>query len=380
MKKKQPPLSRIIITTSNNLVFDNRVHKISLSLENMGFQVWQTGRNYPPQTLPTGRAGKPFLFSLPFNRGPLFYLTLNLRLLWFLLTHRCSFIWSVDMDTLAACRLAGIVKRIPVIFDSHEFFSEVPELQNRKIKKRLWTILERWCIPGANLHFTVSQGLVALYKNRYNCDFQLLRNLPLQKKTEPLPFKVTNTHTLIYQGALNVGRGLEQTIRAMLYIPEYTFIIVGSGDCLSELQELTSSLNLEKRVVFKGAVPFEELEKYNGDAMVGMCLLENKGLNYYHSLPNRIFDYMQQGIPVIASDFPDIRSVVKVHETGLLVNDLSPEMIAKTIKSACEDESLRTKWKKSIPRAAAQFIWENEEKKIEEALTKVGKKRITEPE
>ncbi len=370
MKKKRPLLSRIIITTSNNLVFDNRVHKISLSLENMGFEVWQTGRDYPRQTLPAGRPGKPFLFSLPFNSGPLFYITLNVRLLWFLLAHSCSIIWSVDMDTLVACRLAGIVKRVPVVFDSHEFFSEVPELQNRRLKKWVWSRLEKWCIPGAAVHFTVSPGLVMLYKNRYNCDFQLLRNLPLRKREVPLPFKVANTHHIVYQGSLNVGRGLSQTIRAMLYLPDYTFIIIGRGDCMDELLKLTSSLKLEERVIFKGAVPFEELEKYNANAMAGMCLLENKGLNYYHSLPNRIFDYMQQGIPVIASDFPDIRAVVKTHETGLLINNLSPETIAHAIKSACEEESLRAKWKETVPRAAAHFLWEHEEEKIENALKK----------
>jgi glycosyltransferase involved in cell wall biosynthesis len=272
------------------------------------------------------------------------------------------------MDTLSACRIAGYFKRVPVIFDSHEFFSEVPELHHRPLKKWLWIQLEKWFIPGADHHFTVSPGLVKLYKNRYKCDFELLRNLPLKNEKNPLPDVNTNSRLIIYQGALNLGRGIAPTIRAMQYLPGYRFIIVGRGDEMKELKALAHSLQLDEQVIFKGAVPFEELEKYNSGAMVGICLLENMGLNYYHSLPNRIFDYMQLGIPVIASDFPDIQSIVKTYDTGLLVNDLSPQTIARAIKEACENQNLRLKWRETIPMAADIFTWEKEEKKIRQKL------------
>ncbi len=361
-------MSRIIITTSNNLVFDNRVQKITLTLQKMGYEVWQTGRDYPAQPLPLSRPGCAFRFSLPFTQGPLFYLTLNLRLLLFLLFHRTQYIWSVDMDTLVACRIAGLLKRVPVVFDSHEFFSEVPELQQRTFKKRMWIWLEKRFVPGTAHRFTVSPGLVELYKERYNCTFELLRNLPFRKDRAPLPTIEPNSRQIIYQGSLNMGRGLAPTIRAMRHLPGYQLIIVGQGDTMAELQALVQSLNLEEQVTFEGAVPFEELEKFNRNAMVGLCLLENKGLNYFHSLPNRIFDYMQLGIPVIASNFPDIRSIVKAHKTGLLIDDLSPETIALAIKEACENQELRRQWKNSIPLAASRFTWENEETKIQNKL------------
>ena len=334
----------------------------------MGFEVWQTGRDFPSQPLPAGRPGRAFRFTLPFNRGPLFYLTLNLRLLVFLLLHRTQYIWSVDMDTLVVGRIAGFLKRVPVIFDSHEFFSEVPELQHRTFKKRMWIWLEKRFIPGATHRFTVSPGLVELYKERYNCKFELLRNLPMRLEQDTQATRKPNSRKVIYQGSLNMGRGLAPSIQAMQHLPGYQLIIVGQGDTLTHLKALVKTLNLEKQVIFKGAVPFEELEKFNGDAMAGLCLLENKGLNYYHSLPNRIFDYMQRGIPVIASNFPDIRSVVKTHATGVLIDDLRPQTIAEAIQEASENQTLRLQWENTLPRAASLFTWEKEEDKIRRAL------------
>jgi glycosyltransferase involved in cell wall biosynthesis len=171
--------------------------------------------------------------------------------------------------------------------------------------------------------------------------------------------------TIHYQGSLNIGRGIEETIKAMQYLPGYKFVVVGKGDCDDELKKLVADLKLEKQVTFTGSVPFEELPNYHQNVMAGMCLLENKGLNYYHALPNRIFDYMQAGIPVITSNLPDIAGVVQKHQTGLLLSNLNPKDIASAIRHACENSAQRRLWQKSIPQATRKFTWENEAKALE---------------
>ncbi len=353
-------MARVIIATSNNLVFDNRVHKVSISLINMGFEVWQTGRNRPHVSDAPHRPGKTKLFKLPVNKGPLFYFFLNVYTFIFLLFHKFNILWAVDMETLLACRIAAFLKNRPVVFDSHEFFSEVPELQHRKPVKKIWQTLEKLFIPGCHLKFTVSPGLVSLYKKRYDVDFDLLRNVPLSQ-----PFKKPQIHpsgipTILYQGALNTGRGIAETIYAMKYLPHYRFIIIGRGDCTESLKTLTKQLGLQTQVEFIGAVPFEYFWKYQENALVGMCLLENNGLNYFHSLPNRIFDYMQAGIPVITTDFPDISEIVKTYNTGLLIHEMDPQKIAESIQMACERIDLRKEWSHTIPTAAQSLTWENE--------------------
>lgn len=331
----------------------------------MGFEVWQTGRNYPKVKYKPQRPGKSYLFNLLFKKGPLFYFSLNLNIFLFLLFRKFDILWAVDMDTLPACRMAALLKRKPVVFDSHEFFSESPELHHRKLVKRSWILLEQLFIKGCNLRYTVSPGLVKLYKQRYNCDFHLLRNLPFEKKQLKKPATTLANKKILYQGAINVGRGIEETIRAMKWLPDYRFIIIGRGDCTEQLKQLTSDLGLENQIEFTGAVPFEDFPKYHNNILAGMCLLENMGLNYYHSLPNRIFDYMQAGIPVITSHFPDIAEIVKTNNTGLLLDNMEPKQIAMAIREACENKELRQTWEKSIPKAAQKFTWENEEEIIQ---------------
>ncbi|MFO8000935.1 MAG: glycosyltransferase [Marinilabilia sp.] len=358
-------MARIIITTSNNLIYDNRVHKITESLIKTGYEVWRTGRNWPPTPAKSDRRpGHTVLFNLPFHRGPLFYLFLNTYTLFFLLKWKFAAIWAVDMDTLPASRIAGFLKGKPVIFDSHEFFSESPEIQQRPQVKKFWRLLERIFIPGCSKRFTVSPGLVEIYQERYACQFELLRNLPLKKENPAIPLLSTSPPVILYQGSLNTGRGLAETIQAMQYLPGYKFVIVGQGDCTQQLKSLTSVLGLQDRVEFAGAVPFEELSRFHGNVLAGMCLLEKMGLSYYHSLPNRIFDYLQAGIPVIATAFPDISEIVKKYNTGMLLDDLEPQNIAAAIKEACENKALRQEWRKSIPAASLKFTWENEANKL----------------
>lgn len=351
---------RIIITVINNLVSDNRVHKMAGYLENRGYEVWMVGRTWPGGQIPSGRPGRVFRFKMLFHKGVLFYLCMNIRLFLFLTTHRCNRIVAVDLDTLPACVLAGWLKRILVIMDSHELFTEIPELQHRLIKKRIWQWIEAFFIRRISAGITVSPGLVKIYKERYNKEFLLVRNVP-DITGGLMELRATaDKPTIYYQGALNVGRGLESAIKALVYLPGYRMVIVGDGDIASSLRQMAVDLRVDNRVVFVGKVPFEDLHKYIIGAHIGLCLLENIGLNYYHSLPNRIFDYPLAGLPVLASAFPDISEVVSQHETGLLTETLDPQKIAELIKQACEDFHLRHHWSRTLPQVASKLNWEKE--------------------
>ena len=367
MRKK-----RIIITVTNNLVSDNRVAKVARYLEDSCYEVLIVGRTYPGDKVPEGRAGRIFRFRMLFNKGVLFFAFINIKLFFFLIFHRADWYIAVDLDTLLACNAAGFIKRVPVIMDSHEYFTEAPELSDRHFVRNFWLKLERILLPSIYAGITVSPGIVDIYKKKYNIDFHLVRNIPLRKEKISSVKDVSNTPIVYYQGALNMGRGIEATLKALVFLPGYRFVIVGTGDISHELKELAHELQLDDRVDFIGKVPFEKLEIYNSKAHVGLCLLENIGLNYYYSLPNRIFDYPSCGLPVIATKFPDISRIVQNFETGLLVESLEPEIIADAIRRACTDKSLREKWKTSLPAAAMELTWENEVKVFDDILGKKG--------
>ncbi|MGQ1948004.1 glycosyltransferase [Geofilum sp. OHC36d9] len=352
----------VIITVSNNLVTDHRVAKMTGYLKSRGYKVLVWGRKWPAKNYE--QEVNVRRFNLWFNKGPLFYLNLNCRLFFALLTQRADFFLAVDLDTLPACRLAGLFRRTPVVFDSHEYFPEVPELQHRPLIKSIWLTIQDWLVPGIYAGITVSKGLVNLYKERYQLDFKLVRNIPSVAKHFIPIRKVNNRPVVYYQGALNVGRGLEEAIRAMAFLPGYQLLIVGRGDLEHDLKQLTDNLKLNAQVRFVGAVPFYELPKYAAQAHVGLCLLQNLGLNYYHSLPNRLFDYPMLGLPILASDFPDIHDFIEQYETGLLTSSMVPSELAAIIRRICEDDKLRERIGEKMMVASSMLSWENEVKQL----------------
>ncbi|ASB50201.1 glycosyltransferase [Alkalitalea saponilacus] len=352
---------RIVIAVINNLVTDNRVAKLAGSLEQRGYDVLLIGRRWPDTKIPDGRKGKHYRFSCPVNRGPFFYIYYNIALFWILLFKKSDHIISVDLDTLLACRLAGFLKRVPVVFDSHEYMPETPEVKIRPFIQSIWLFLEKLLLPGVKKGFTVSRGLQDIYRSRYNKEFFLLRNVPYVPYLISEIRPVSDSPIVYYQGALNIGRGLEASILAMKHLPHYKLIIVGSGDIDGDLRQMVINEKLEKQVEFLGWLPFEELSKHATNAHVGLCLLENMGLNYYHSLPNRIFDYPAMGLPVIATGFPDISEIVVKYKTGILLNSMEPKEIAEAIKTACETADLRNEWKENLKRAAQILNWQEEE-------------------
>ena len=366
-------LRRIIITVSNNLVTDNRVTKLSGYLDALGWEVKILGRQWPGGAIPNGRPGLVRRFNLLFNKGPLFYAMLNIRLFIYLIGAKADKIVAVDLDTLPAACTAGKLKGIPVIFDSHEYFPELPEIRNKPFIKWFWLKLEAVFVPMVTQGITVSQGIVDIYWKKYGLNFILIRNVP-NKPANVFEIKpVSDQPVIYYQGALNVGRGLRESIMSLSFLPEYQMIIAGAGDEEEELHLLVKTLGFEDRVIFTGRLPFERLATEAAKAHVGLCILENMGLNYYHSLPNRLFDYPALGLPIIATSFPDITEIVKHYDTGLLLNSAEPEEIATAIRKACEDMGLREKWKQSLKSAVEDLNWEKECSRLDELFRLEGK-------
>jgi glycosyltransferase involved in cell wall biosynthesis len=115
-------------------------------------------------------------------------------------------------------------------------------------------------------------------------------------------------------------------------------------------------MRLTDKVIFTGQIPFEKLPEYTVRADIGINLLENWGLSYYYSLPNRIFDYIREGIPVLATDFPEIHKIVSHYNIGMLINNFDPNYIASIVKRM----ALRGKNRSGFAAANEELCWENE--------------------
>lgn len=356
---------RIILSVSSDLSTDQRVLKVARSCFNNGYDVLLVGRklkNSQPLVLPF----KYKRLRLMFNRSALFYAELNVRLFLLLLFSRSDIFLSNDTDTLPSNFLAAKIRRKKLVFDAHELFPEVPELANRLKVKRFWEKLEDSVFPKLTHSYTVCKSIADYYSNKYGIDMKVVRNVPYfySSKSPEIKLNYPDKKIILYQGALNAGRGLEWMLEAMPFIENAMLVIIGDGDIRAELEMLTTKLKIENKVVFLGKISGETLHEYTPSAAIGLCLLEEKGLSYYYALPNRIFDYIQANVPVLATRFPEIANIVETYKTGFLVDHYEPNYLARVINDMLDFPFSTTHFETT----AKELCWENEESLLMEVI------------
>ena len=297
-----------------------------------------------------------------FEKGKLFYLEYNIRLFFLLLPKTVDIISSVDLDTILPVVLVSKLRSKISVFDAHEYFTEVPEVVNRPLTKRVWRSLGHSLIPRVDLAYTVSQSLQSLFSQLYKRPFHLIRNISVSSPPKSPP---TNTQAiLLYQGALNAGRGIEELIVAIKELANVKLWIAGEGDLSKQLRQLCRELHLTDKVHFWGYLQPNELKELTSKATIGINILENKGLSYYYSLANKTFDYIHAGIPAIHSNFPEYQLLNEQYEIGVLVDDLQASTLKKAILQLIDNPTFYNKLQQNCAIAAKDLNWEKEEQRL----------------
>ncbi len=349
---------KIICTVTNDLSYDQRMIRICTALSDEGYDVLLLGRNRQ-QSIPLKQ--EPFeakRLRCFFEKGIWFYMEYNLRLFWYLLFQKVDVLYAVDLDTILPCFWVARWRKKVIVYDAHEYFTETPELVNRKIVQSIWKWIARSTIPHIDYGITVGTGLAQLFQEAYGTPFVVLRNMPF--RTLPVEAPKHEPPLLLYQGALNMGRGLEQMIAAMPYLPQTQLWLVGEGDLSAQLRAQVAELQLQKQVQFLGYLTPDALKVITPKATIGLNLLENKGLSYYYSLANKAFDYVQAGVPCLNMDFPEYRYLNDIHEVALLIPDLATSTIVDAVKKLLNYPAQYKTLVENCHQAAQVWNWESE--------------------
>ena len=356
-------MKRIICTVTNDLNYDQRMIRICTSLAKAGFKVRLLGR-YRRDSQPL--IHRPFeqqRLHCWFSKGKLFYLEFNVRLFFYLLFVKFDLICAVDLDTILPGLLVSKIRRKPCMYDAHEYFTETPEVVRRPMIKRIWETLARFAIPRVTAAYTVGEGLAAIFEERYGKTFGVVRNVPFQQNEIAQPDR-TKPAIVLYQGALNEGRGLEAAIQAMQFVEAAELWLAGQGDCSDALRQMTNKLNLQHKVKFLGYLRPEALRQLTLQATIGLNLLENKGLSYYYSLANKAFDYIQAGLPSIHMRFPEYEKINNQYHTFLLIDQSDAHTIAQAIQQLLQDATLYQQLRAHCLQSRHLFTWEKEEERL----------------
>lgn len=354
---------KIVFTVTNDLTYDQRMQKICTSLAEEGYQVLLVGRKLSHSI--------PFYFEKVnykrircfWNEGFFFYAEYNLRLLLFLLTNKFDIYSSVDLDTIIPSTIAARFHKSKLVFDAHEYFTQVPEVVNRKRVQKIWAWIERIFVPKADLCYTVGEELALNFQNRLGCKFYVIKNTPhLETDIQNQKISVPERKFILYQGALNKARGIENMILAMKNI-DLEFHIVGEGDLSDVLKKLVLDNKLESKVKFLGFMKPFKLREYSKLAYLGLNVSENVGLSYFYSLNNKFFDYVHALLPSLINKFPEYEKLNSQFQVGVLT-DSTPSDIENQIRNLLNNPDLYITLKNNCLLAAREWNWKIEKTKL----------------
>jgi glycosyltransferase involved in cell wall biosynthesis len=360
---------RIICAVTNDLSQDQRMHRICASLTEWGYAVTLVGRSRKQSEKLAATSYECKRLPCYFEKGFLFYAEYNIRL-WFYLLKSCrnlDLIYAVDSDTLAACGTIKWITGKTLIFDAHEYFTEVPELIDRPFVKRFWSWIEHLFVPKADICITVSNHLASIYSKQYTKTFVPIFNAPVYDKLY-IPAEKRDEHKIIYQGMLNLGRGLEEAIKAFEFIPNAHLYIIGDGDIAHTLKTMAEQSNARERIHFMGWMDHDEIRHFTDDATLAINLLDGKSKSYYYSLANKFFDYIHAEIPSVNMNYPEYQYIIHEYEIGVLIDDLTEKSISTPIIQLLNDQEKLEKMRQSCRQAKKKYNWQNESVKLKNLL------------
>lgn len=286
-------------------------------------------------------------------------------LLWRLARCRAHIIHAHDVNTLPTAWLAAVFSGARLVYDAHEISTS---REGYSSFRRLVALVEKAIMPRANGTITTTEARAKFFARAYSIDRPLvLQNRPRYQLPQ-LSSRIRDELQLeqpwpivLYQGGVQQGRGLERLVRVAAFVPEAYFVFIGGGRLDRSLRSLSSELGLADRVRFIPTVALAKLPSYTASADIGVQPIENTCLNHYTTDSNKLFEYVQAGLPVVASDLPEIRRVVRKHDLGLLVPPGDTDALAAALRSLVEDKTAREFHAERSRTAAAVLNWESQE-------------------
>lgn len=296
-----------------------------------------------------------------------------------------NYIWSNDLPTLYSSFKLSKILNAKLIYDSHEiyietlnqFFPSKASFVKSIIFKSLLKVMkihgyyiEKKIIKKSHYFITVNDSLLDYFNKKHEIKNScVVMNFPYLKKSSFKKidlFKKNNwknsSYLLVYQGMINKGRGIDIIIKTLKILPNhFKLIIIGDGPQKKEMKNLSLKLNLSDRIDFINKVPINELLNYTSSCHLGINLLENYNLSKKLASPNKLYEYIHAGIPVIASNTVENTKVFKKYNIGQLVEN-NPNNISENIQLIFKrDLDL---FKQECSKAKQDYNWETQEYKI----------------
>ncbi|WEK29770.1 MAG: glycosyltransferase family 4 protein [Candidatus Pseudomonas phytovorans] len=285
-----------------------------------------------------------------------------------MLRYKADVVHAHDVNTLPTAWLAAKLGKSHLVYDAHEISTS---REGYNSFRRLVALIEKWLMPKADGTITTTDARAKFFARAY----QVKRPTVLQNRPRFIASEATNRirdeldldqpwPIILYQGGLQQGRGLEKLIQAASLVPNAYFVFIGGGRLTQALIQLSRDSGLQDRIYFIPTVSLADLPSYTASADIGVQPIENTCLNHYTTDSNKLFEYLTAGLPVVATNFPEIRKIVQRNEVGLLIPHSDPVALAAALNELVSDSALRSKFASNARITAHRLNWEEQEARL----------------
>lgn len=373
--KRSDSKIKLVSVVLNDFRNDSRVLKVMKTLNRAGYQGVVSALHRPGLEEEGSIEGVRFsrvklkTYSLPRFLNAIKFVEMVIRL-------RRRYgkfdIWIAnDFEALVLYYLVRLIGgRSKLLYDSHELQSYREGISPLKGKFIRW--MEALVLSRKSVVFNVSPGIVDIYNREFGLEHQkLIMNLPERNhaKTNGNIFRTQwsipeDSTIFLIQGRLGRNRGLEILLSAFEELDNRCVLVVmGYGP----LKDLTvNAADRCENIYYQEAVPHEKIMEYTSSADWGISNVRNTCLNHYHCLPNKVFEYIQAGIPIISNDLGDIADLLRKEHLGLVMDGENKEDVKRTMRQARDMGT--AKFTENLRKAASKYYWGAQEEDILESL------------
>ena len=291
-----------------------------------------------------------------------------------------SVYWAGDMYSLCPARKFKKKTGGKIFYDSREIYSALGPLHNSPLKQSIITKVEKKLVREVD-SFVVSGDMDGQYLKKYfktNKQFHTILNLPpFREKSNTnvirKKFKIPdNVKIILYQGMILPGRGIIPALEALALLENFVLVLAGEGSFENEVRNYAGKLNVSKKVILAGSVPYDNLHNWTCSADIGLCFIEPVSFSYKMALPNKLFEYPMAGIPALVSDLPAMRKFIETTGTGIIIDHNAPaiDMACAIMELAMMKNSKEFQKKAEI--TSKEYSYENQAEKIIRIINNYG--------
>lgn len=371
---------KIVIAFLGNPLHDSRITNLTNSLRYddcrvsvIGFDWFITSKNYFDDYFSVYQLRKTKIRLF-------FYLKFAKILLKELSKTKADIYFAEDIYTLPFVYFIARKRKAKIYYNSRELYAFLGGLRNRPYLQKLVKAIENYFIKKVDLVLTTGEMDSKFLENFYGIKNTLvIRNIPLfQRPERKINFREEygipeDKLIMLYQGVLLEGRGLPLIFQTMQNINEVVLVLLGDGEQKNNFKKIASSLGVSERIIFAGTIKQGDLINYTAGADIGLSLIENISISYYHALPNKLFEYIMAGLPVLSSDLPQMKKIVEFYNVGEAIDITGVSNIEKVLKKWVSNPDLLNEHRENCKLAIKELNWQSEYERARRTLLGLDK-------